>query len=119
MAAMDSPPVVRIHSLFDRHERRYCFFSLEGDENTFLYFSHQEKTLYSLVYGKNILEKLPGLLENNSLCIECGLGLAIAGGVALDGNEAVDHGCSAEVANRILHDLREEMGPEGSWIRFF
>ena len=116
--AMARTPV-RIHSFFDRHERRYCFFSLKGDENTFLYFSHKEKPLYSLVYGRDFLKSLPRLLENDSLCIECGLGLAIAGGIALDGNEAVDYGCSAEVANRTLHNLREQMGPEGSWIRFF
>lgn len=115
---MASTPVL-IHSLFDRHERRYCFFSLEGDDNTFLYFSHKEKPLYSLVYGNNLLLKLPGLLENDTLCIECGLGLAIAGGIALDGNEVVDHGCSADVANRALHLLREQMGNEGSWIRLF
>jgi len=113
-----SPPV-RIHSLFDRHERRYCFFSLKGDDNTFLYFSHREKPLFSLVYGKNFLDKLPGLLKNDDLCIECGLGLAIAGGIALDGTEAVDHGCSADEANRTLHLLREHLGKEGSWIQLF
>jgi hypothetical protein len=109
----------RVYHLFERHGRRYCFFSLFGNDDTFLYFSHTEKPLRSIVYGRGFLEKLPALLENEDLCIECGLGLAIAGGIALDGNEIVDHGCSAEEANRILLLLAEHLGDQGLWIEQF
>jgi hypothetical protein len=108
-----------IHHLFERDNRRYCFFSLEEKKVTFLYFSHREKPLRSLVYGRGFLEKLPDLLGNENLCIECGLGLAIAGGIALDGEETIDHGCMVSEANRVLARLRDRMGSEGSWIEPF
>ena len=113
-----SPPV-RIHSLFDRHERRYCFFSLQGDDNTFLYFSHREKPLYSIVYGRSFLETLPGLLENDNLCIECGLGLSVAGGVALDSGDCAAWNCTVEQANLVLTGLKEHLGETGRWIELF
>jgi hypothetical protein len=108
-----------VHHLFNRHGRQYCLFSLPGNDDTFLYFSHTEKPLRSLVYGRGFLEKLPELLENENLCIECGLGLAIAGGIALDGEDIVDHGCSAGEANEVLLLLAEHLGDRGSWIERF
>jgi len=108
-----------VHHLFNRHDRQYCFFSLPGHDDVFLYFSHTEKPLRSLVYGRGFLEKLPELLENENLCIECGLGLAIAGGIALDGEDIVDQGCSAEEANAVLLLLAEHLNDRGSWIERF
>ncbi|MFA4875834.1 MAG: hypothetical protein WC586_00345 [Methanoregula sp.] len=108
-----------VHYHFNRHNRRYCLFSLEGDDKDFLFFSHTKKPLRSLVFGRNFQKKLPGLMEDKNLCIECGLGLSVAGGVALDSGECIAWNCTVEQANHVLTCLREHLGDEGPWIELF
>jgi hypothetical protein len=69
-----------VHTTFTRDERRYCIFSVAGREEEFLWYSHTSRPLRSLMFGKNFLRQMPDLLENDHLCIECGLGLSVAGG---------------------------------------
>jgi hypothetical protein len=72
-----------------------------------------------LFFGKDFMEKISDLLENRDLCIECGLGLSVAGGVALDGGDCVAWHCSIAEANRVLAPLKEILRDEGRWIELF
>jgi len=113
------PAVRTVHHHFDRHDRRYCIFSIDGEDTVFLFFSHTQKPLRSLIYGRDFLEALPGLMENGDLCIECGLGLSVAGGVALDTGDWAAWNCTVDQANRVLTGLKEHLGEKGQWIKLF
>jgi hypothetical protein len=78
-----------IHQVFARHDRQYCIFSLTGREEEFLYYSHTSRPIRSLMFGRDFLDQLPHIIENEDVCIECGLGLSIEGGVAIDSGESV------------------------------
>nr|WP_320161858.1 hypothetical protein [uncultured Methanoregula sp.] len=108
-----------IHDSFDRHGKRYCIFSLDGNDTPFLFFSHTEKPLRSLVFGRDFLRKIPELVEDGDVCIECGLGLSVIGGVALDNGDCVAWNYTEEQANQVLTGLREHLGEEGRWIELF
>jgi len=70
--------------------------------------------------GNNFQKQLPALMENKDLCIECGLGLSVAGGVALDDGDLIAWHCTIEDANRILSALRQTLGDDdGQWIEPF
>jgi len=69
------------------------------------------------MFGKDFREHIPVLIsEKSDLCIECGLGLKVAGGVALDNGDLIAWNCSIEEANRILEGLIRIMGANGDWI---
>lgn len=104
---------------FFRHDRWYCFFSVEGRDEDFLYYSHTARPLRSLMYGVDFPGRLPDLMEKGDLCIECGLGLSIHGGVALDDGDLIAWNMSIEEANVILSALRDTQGMEGSFIVAF
>jgi hypothetical protein len=117
---LHDPVIGKIHDTFSRHDRKYCLFSVAGRDDDLLYYSHRSKPLRSLMFGKDFTGHIPALVrENDSLCIECGLGLAVAGGVALDNGDLLAWNFSAEEANRILAALRDRLGKEGSWIVLF
>ena len=104
---MPADPVIRaVHRTFFRHDRWYCIFSLVGRDADFLYYAHTSRPLRSLMFGKDFQERLPELMEKEDLCIECGLGLAVAGGVALDGEDLIAWNCTVEEANTILDSLQ-------------
>ena len=71
------------------------------------------------MFGKNFLGLLPRLMENEDLCIECGLGLSVARGIALNNGDCIAWHYSIEKANRVLTDLSERLGDEGRWIELF
>jgi hypothetical protein len=108
-----------IHQIFSRHDRQYCIFSLSGREEEFLYYSHISRPLRSLMFGRNFLDQLPRLMEKEDLCIECGLGLSVTGGVALDNGDRIAWHCTIGKANHILQGLRDRLGDEGRWIKMF
>ena len=114
-----TPMIQKIHQTFSRHDRLYCIFSVTGRDEEFLYYSHMSRPLRSLMFGRNFLGQLPRLMAKEDLCIECGLGLSVAGGVALDDGDKIVWHCTVEEANRVLTDLRERMGAEGQWIELF
>ena len=117
---MASKPMIQtIHQTFSRHDRQYCIFSVTGRDEVFLYYSHMSRPLRSLMFGRNFLGQLPRLMEKEDLCIECGLGLSVAGGVALDDGDKIAWHFTVEEANRVLTDLRERLGAEGQWIELF
>lgn len=111
--------ITEIHKAFTRHDRKYLFFSVSGRDEDFLYYSHMSRPLRSLMFGRNFLSQMPHLMENEDLCIECGLGLSIAGGIALDNGDLIEWHYSVETANQVLIDLREMLGDEGHWIELF
>jgi hypothetical protein len=82
----------------------------------FLFFSHAKKPLRSLVFGRDFLWKIPELMEKGDACIECGLGLSVAGGVALDDGDFVAWNWTTEQANLVLNGLKENLGNDGRWI---
>jgi hypothetical protein len=108
-----------IHQTFSRHDRQYCVFSIAGRKEEFLYYSHISRPLRSLIFGRNFLGQLPRLMEKEDLCIECGLGVSVAGGVALDGGDYIAWHCTLVEANRVLAALREKLGEGGQWIALF
>lgn len=116
MTTPASPAILRN---FTRHDRRYCIFSAPGRNGEFLYYSHGSRPLRSLMFGRDFLGQLPRLLENADLCIECGLGLLVEGGVALDSGDLIAWHCTIEDANRVLAGLKERLGETGQWIEFF
>jgi hypothetical protein len=117
---MVSTPIIQvIHQTFSRHDRQYCIFSLAGRDEEFLYYSHTSLPLRSFMFGRNFLGQLPRLMEKEDLCIECGLGLSVAGGVALDGGDCIAWHCTVEKANRVLAALRETLGAGGQWVALF
>jgi hypothetical protein len=58
-------------------------------------------------------------MEKEDLCIECGLGLAVAGGVALDDGDLIVWTFTVEDANRILTVLQQTLGEEGVGLKPF
>ena len=108
-----------IHQTFSRHDRQYCIFSVTGRNEEFLYYSHISRPLRSLMFGRNFLDQLPPLMEKEDLCIECGLGLSVTGGVALDNGDRIAWHCSVEEANLVLKGLKKRLGVEGRWIELF
>ena len=100
-----------------RDDRDCCLFSPAGSHHDFLYFSHRDRALRALFYGDGFIDEIPRLLQEPGLCIECGLGLRIIGGVSLDGPDCIAWNCSRDAANRILAGLMRCMGEEGGFIR--
>jgi len=111
--------IEKIHHIFVRHDRNYCIFSVIGREEKFLYYSHRSRPLRSLLFGRDFVDRLLQLMKNEELCIECGLGLSIAGGVALDSGDCVEWHCSIAEANRMLSKLKDVLGEQGRWIELF
>jgi len=62
---------------------------------------------------------IPELVEDGDTCIECGLGLSVIRGVALDDGDCVAWNCTVEQANEVLTGLMEHLGEEGRWIELF
>ncbi len=112
-------PITAVHRRFVRDERRYCLFSVAGKKDDFLYYSHMHRPLRSLMFGDGFLDQLPALMEKEGLCIECGLGLSVAGGVALDDGDLLAWHSTVEEANAILARLKETLGDDGEWIELF
>ncbi len=95
---------------FTRHDREYWIFSVQGNPHTFLYFSHRKKDLRALFYGNSFTDEIPRIEQDAGLCIECGLGTRIRGGVSLDGGEVVAFNCERGAANRLVGRLRKISG---------
>jgi hypothetical protein len=114
-----SPVLQEVRAPFERHERRYCIFSLCGCGEDFLYYSHVSRPLRSLMRGDDFTGQLPQLMQKEYLCIECGLGLSVNGGVALDSGDLIAWNCTVEEANAVLASLSEYLGTEGRWIELF
>jgi hypothetical protein len=55
-------------------------------------------------------------MKNEEICIECGLGLSIAGCVALDCGDCVEWHYTIAEANRTLSKLKDVLGEQGKWI---
>ncbi len=103
---------------FTRHDRNYWVFSIPSNPHTFLYFSHRKKDLRALFYGMGFKEEIPRIEQEPDLCIECGLGTLIKGGVSLDGGDVVDFNCERETANRIIGQLRKQGDGPGALIQY-
>ena len=117
---VDASPVLieKIHHIFVRHDRNYCVALIHNGDK-FLYFSHRSRPLRSLIFGRDFWTDSLSCMKNEELCIECGLGLSIAGGVALDSGDCVEWHYTVEEANRVLAPLKERLGEGGRWIELF
>jgi hypothetical protein len=71
-----SVTIGKIHTVFARHDRQYCIFSIAGKDEEYLYYPHGSLQLYSLMFGRDFLGHLPQLMKNEGPYIECGLGLS-------------------------------------------
>lgn len=113
------PAVSSVNARFVRHHKQYCFFSVAGRTEDFVYFSHPEEPLRSFMFGTGLRDQLPELMKREELCIECSLGLSIDGGVVLDGSDLRAWHTTVDEANAILAALKERLGEDGQWIRLF
>lgn len=116
---MTPEPSVSPVTTFTRHDRWYCIFSVSGRNEEFLYYTHRDKPLRSLMFGDDFFGKVPGLMKNDDLCIECGLGLSVKGGVALDDGDLIAWHCTVDEANAIVRALKNTLGEEGKHIALF
>jgi hypothetical protein len=116
-----TPPLMTrvVPRIFSRHDRQYCLFSVAGRNEEFLYYSYRSRPLRSLMIGRDFTAQVSRLMENEALCIECGLGLSVTGCVALDNGDCIAWQCPVEEANRVLTVLKERLGAEGQWIELF
>jgi len=114
-----SPLIRSVLTTFFRHDRFYALFSITGSETEYLYYSHILRPLRSLICGRSFSGQLPDLLMKEDLCIECGLGLSVTGGVALDNDDLLAWNSTVGEANAILSALKDRLGEEGRWIIFF
>jgi hypothetical protein len=71
------------------------------------------------MFGNNFIAQLLQLMEKEDLCIGCGLGFSVKGGVALDNGDLIAWNCKAEEANQIRGGLKEKLGEDGQWIEVF
>jgi len=65
------------------------------------------------------MDILPELVEEEDLCIECGLGSLVTGGYSQDRGNRIGWNCTVRDANRIIADLVGQIGDEGTWIELF
>lgn len=114
MMPVSSAPTILM--TFTRHDRWYCIFSLAERTGEYLYYTHEKKPLRSLMFGDHFVDQVPGLMKKEDLCIECGLGLSVKGGVALDDGDHIAWHCTVEEANTILRALKETLGEEGKHL---
>jgi hypothetical protein len=108
-----------VYRIFSRNNRWYCLFSVTGRTEEFLYYTHDARELRSLMFGNDFRARLPHLMENEELCIECGLGLAVMGGIALDNGDCIAWNCETNEANGILTRLKAKLGDAGGRVRIF
>jgi hypothetical protein len=71
------------------------------------------------VFGRDFVGQIPQLIKNEELCIECGLGLSVAGGVVLDRGDCTEWHYSVAEANLLLSELMKRLGEQGRWIELF
>jgi hypothetical protein len=108
--------ILEILMLFSHNDREYCVFSLRDTPYTYLYFSHRERPLRALFFGKDFRDEITQLVQQSDLCIECGLGTRIRGGISLDGADSVSMNISLEEANVIITLLHNRLNTGGEWI---
>jgi hypothetical protein len=104
---------------FSHNDREYCIFSLQDTPDMYLYFSHRERPLRALFFGKDFRDEITRLAQQSDICIECGLGTRIHGGISLDGADSVSMNISLEEANVIITLLKNRLNPGGEWIAPF
>ena len=114
-----APTIPSVLMTFTRHDRWYCFFSIASRTGEFLYYTHREKPLRSLMFGDHFVDQLPGLMKKDDLCIECGLGLSVKGGVALDDGDLIAWHCTVDEANALLVALQKTLGNERERVTLF
>ena len=108
-----------IHQTFSCHGRQFCIFPVAGRNEEFLYYSHTSHPLRSLMFGRIFTGQVLRLMETEELCIGCGLGVSVAGGIALENRDCIAWHCSVMEANRKLTGLKDRLGAEGQWIELF
>ncbi len=104
---------IRVLSEFTRENKIYLLFTLKSTEKKehsfqYLYFSKPGGAIASLLFGKDFRSKITNLLQQKDSCIECSLGVDIAGGISKDSGEVVEHGMTIKRANEILKKLQEK-----------
>lgn len=112
--------IKEIHSIFSLKLRKYILFSLKDEDRVFLYFFHTKQPVKGLLYGYNLLNEIPRLLEDPSIeCLECNLASQIIGGISFDNNEIVESNISIEECNIILAELKKELKINTDLIQLF
>jgi hypothetical protein len=112
--------VSEINRQFTHHGRRYYLFSVYEDPSSFLYFCRLEGLpLRSLIFGDDFDAALPSMMKDESICIECGLGAKIKGGISVDGDMLVEFTMTREQANQLLDDLRRLLPEDDAFLQPF
>lgn len=112
--------IPKIYSIFTKNQRKYIIFSINNSDNEFIYIIHLNNDVKSLLFGKNLLNSISKIQNNESIeCIECSLGSQILGGISYDKGDLVIDNFSLEESNQILSELIKELKNKSIDIELF
>ena len=111
---------LNILTRFDHHKRVYFIFSLENSPKEYIFFSHSQLPIRSLLFGLNFHLKWKNFDHSQSECFECSLTQEIEGGVSYDQDDQVEFNFSIYKANQILTELQKNVDvSDQKIIKFF
>ncbi len=111
---------IEILTRFEHQERVYFIFSLENSPREYIFFSHGQLPIRSLLFGRDFHLKWKNFDKINSDCFECSLAQEIEGGVSYDREDQVEFNFSIDKANQILAELQKEVDiSDQKYIQYF
>ncbi|MFW9988686.1 MAG: hypothetical protein ACFFC3_08530 [Candidatus Odinarchaeota archaeon] len=112
--------ISKIYSIFTRNQCKYIIFSVNNSSDEFIYIKHLNNDVKSLLFGKNLLNSISNIQDDNSIeCIECSLGSQILGGISYDKGDLITNNFSLEESNQILSELIKEIKNVSICIELF
>ena len=112
--------IEKVHSFFRHNNKDYILFSIRNSPCHYLYFTSDDYTIRSLMYGENLLLPISSSLEKSTTsCIECNLGSLIQGGVSLDEGNLVEFNLTIEKSNQILKELGKIIIDKKEMLKLF
>ena len=94
---------------FEQNDRVYFIFSLENSPKEYLFFTHRELPIRSLLFGRNFHLKWENFDKTHSDCFECSLTQEIEGGASYDQDNQVEFNISFDKSNQILAELQKNV----------
>ncbi|MHA1521815.1 MAG: hypothetical protein ACTSVZ_00890 [Promethearchaeota archaeon] len=98
---------IKILTRFEHNERVYFIFSLENSPREYIFFTHCQLPIRSLLFGREFHLKWKNFDNTQLECFECSLAQEIEGGVSYDQDDQVEFNFSIAKANQILIELQK------------
>ncbi|MHA1672301.1 MAG: hypothetical protein ACTSYI_01610 [Promethearchaeota archaeon] len=98
---------IKILTRFEHNERVYFIFSLENSPKEYIFFTHCQLPIRSLLFGRDFHLRWKNFDNTSSECFECSLAKEIEGGVSYDHDDQVEFSFSIDNANQILTELQK------------